>query len=178
VRLRTPRLDLVAATVEHLRGEAAGPGALGRALGAWVPAGWPPPLYDEDAREWMLRQLLANPGLGGFGLWYLLLRAEGSAPPILIGTAGFKGLPSPDGTVEVGYGILEEHQRQGYATETVTALVEWAFTRPRVRRVIAETLPELRASIRVLEKSGFRYVGPGSEEGVIRFERARPAPAP
>ena len=35
---------------------------------------------------------------------------------------------------------------------------------------MAETLPELTASIRVLEKNGFRFAGPGSEDGVIRYE--------
>jgi hypothetical protein len=41
--------------------------------------------------------------------------------------------------------------------------------------VIAETLPELTPSIRVLEKSGFVSGGEGSEEGLIRFELSRSA---
>jgi mannose-6-phosphate isomerase-like protein (cupin superfamily) len=57
----------------------------------------------------------------------------------------------------------------------VEALVTWAFAHPDVRRVVAQTLPELRSSIRVLEKSGFTFIGPGFEEGALLFERLRPA---
>jgi RimJ/RimL family protein N-acetyltransferase len=39
-----------------------------------------------------------------------------------------------------------------------------------VKRAIAETLPELKASQRLLEKCNFVYIGEGSEPGIIRFE--------
>lgn len=40
-------------------------------------------------------------------------------------------------------------------------------------RVIAETLPELEASKGVLDKTAFRFIGVGSEAGVIRYEIRR-----
>ena len=67
--------------------------------------------------------------------------------------------------------------RRGYASEAVEALVAWAFGHPEVTRVIAETYPELVASVGVLEETGFRFIGAGSEERVIRFERRRNAVA-
>jgi RimJ/RimL family protein N-acetyltransferase len=48
-----------------------------------------------------------------------------------------------------------------------------AFALPAVRRVIAETLPELAPSIGVMRKCGFRLIGEGSRPGVIRFELLR-----
>jgi RimJ/RimL family protein N-acetyltransferase len=63
--------------------------------------------------------------------------------------------------------------RHGYATEAVRGLVAAAFALPEVRRVLAETLPELTPSIGVLHKCGFRLIGDGSEPGVIRFEITR-----
>lgn len=42
-----------------------------------------------------------------------------------------------------------------------------------IKGVIAETLPALRPSIRVLEKSGFKFIGQGSELGVIRYQLTR-----
>jgi len=76
-------------------------------------------------------------------------------------------------TVEVGYGIVSEQRRRGYATEVTRGLLSRAFALPGVRRAIAETLPELVGSIGVLEKCGFRLLGAGSEPGVIRFELLR-----
>jgi ribosomal-protein-alanine N-acetyltransferase len=101
----------------------------------------------------------------------VLPRAAGGRT--LIGSAGYKGAPSPDGTVEVGYGIVRDQRRRGYASETVRGLLAHAFALPAVSRVIAETLPELEGSIGVLRKCGFRLIGDGCEPGVIRFELTR-----
>ena len=78
-----------------------------------------------------------------------------------------------DGTVEVGYGIVSDQHRRGYASEAARALVGHAFARPAVRRVIAETYPELIGSIGVLRRCGFRHIGEGSEPGVVRYELTR-----
>jgi RimJ/RimL family protein N-acetyltransferase len=58
---------------------------------------------------------------------------------------------------------------QGYATEAVARLVVWAFSHQNVVEVTAETLPHLRQSIRVMQKNGFAFQGPGSEHGVVRY---------
>lgn len=105
-------------------------------------------------------------------MYFILLPGEGGRP-ILVGTAGYKGPPSADGTVELGYGIVSEYQRRGFASEATRGMVARAFRFPSVRRVIAETLPELTPSIGVLQKCGFRLIGEGSEPGVIRFEITR-----
>jgi hypothetical protein len=34
-------------------------------------------------------------------------------------SGGFKGIPEAQGIVEIGYSILSQQQRQGYATEAV-----------------------------------------------------------
>ena len=91
---------------------------------------------------------------------------------MLIGSAGYKGQPA-EGIVEVGYGIVSDQQRRGYASEALEALLAHAFSLPRVTQVIAETLPPLVASIGVLRKAGFHLAGPGSEKGVIRFALLR-----
>jgi len=91
----------------------------------------------------------------------------------LIGTAGYKG-PPVDGAVEIGYGIVRDHRRLGYASEAVTALLERAFAQRSVEQVVAETMPELVGSIGVLRKAGFSHAGAGSEPGVMRFALPRP----
>lgn len=169
--LKTERLELIGCTAELLRAEGEDRARFGALLSAAVPAAWPPELYDEAARLWTLNAVEASPGREGWWSYYLVL--NGGGPRELVGLAGYKGPPQDDGTVEVGYGVLPAHQRRGYATEAVAALVERAFSHPEVTRVIAETLPELVPSIGVLEKSGFTFIGDGSEEGVIRFELPR-----
>lgn len=167
--LNTPRLELVAATADLARAEMDDVPALARRLDATVAAEWPPPLNDRDSQAWTLRFLEQHPDGVGWAMWYFVRRADRAA----VGVGGFKGLPSADGTVEVGYSVLEAQQRRGYASEAVEGLVAWAFGHPEVTRVTAETYPELVASIGVLAKTGFTFIGPGSEDRVVRFERRR-----
>ena len=81
-----------------------------------------------------------------------------------IGELCFKGLSS-EGIAEIGYGINDEYQGQGYASEAVKAVSEWAFQQPDVTALEAETDDENIASKRVLEKCGFVLNGIIGEEG-------------
>ena len=169
----TQRLDLVEATRDSVRAAIEDYARLGELLDARVPASWPPELLDGPALEWT-RRWVENPANDpAFGMYWIVSRESLASFRTLVGVAGFKGMPSEDGTVEVGYGVVSEFQRRGYATETVRAFLEHAFASAKVRRVIAETYPSLAPSIGVLEKCGFRLIGDGSEPGVIRYERAK-----
>ena len=170
--LETPRLVLRAATVELARAELAGREAFARALGADVPPDWPPPLNDADSMRWILGMLEADPRSEGWAAWYFLLRDAGGGLAA-IGTGGFKGRPDAGGDVEIGYSVMETHHRRGIAPEAVGALVKWAFSHPAVTRVLAHTMFDGRASMRVLEKNGFAFVGIGREAGTVLFERRR-----
>ena len=127
---------------------------------------------DTAALEFTLARLEENPDQAGWWLHFVVLRGAGTART-LIGTCGYTGPPSTDGTVEVGYSIVEEHQRHGYASEAVRGMVAHAFALPSIQRVIADTLPGLEASIGVVLKCGFRPAGQGSGPGVIRFDLTR-----
>jgi RimJ/RimL family protein N-acetyltransferase len=160
--IATERLRLVPATSEQLQAALDGPDALATALGAEVPATWPPEFLDDAAFEFTLERLREDPRQADWWLHF-------------IGSAGYKGPPSADGVVEVGYGIVRDQRRRGFASEAMRGLLGRAFDEPGVRTVIAETLPELVGSIGVLGKCGFRLTGEGSEPDVIRFELARDA---
>lgn len=174
LRLETARLILVSATLPMLRVELSRPEEFARLLGAEIAAPWPPPLNDEQSNQWMIRYLEENQDAGGWALFYYLLRAGPNGRLVVIGNGGFKGRPTPDGTVEIGYSIVEAYQRKGLATEAARALVAHSFRDPTVTRVTAETLPHLVPSIRVLVKAGFVLIGAGSEPDTIRFEIRRP----
>jgi len=76
----------------------------------------------------------------------------------------FKGIEAGHNP-EIGYGILDEFQGQGYATEAVKLALKWAFEHPQVLAVEAESDPDNAASQRVLEKCGFLATGAIGEEG-------------
>ena len=103
-------------------------------------------LNNPDQQEW-------------YAIWMIELK-DGTH----IGELCFKGLDA-NGIAEIGYGICEEYQNNGYATEAVKAVVEWALNEPDVTAVEAETDPENAASKRVLEKCGFVPNGKIGEEG-------------
>lgn len=95
-----------------------------------------------------------------------------------LGSIGFFGPPEPaaDGTpeVEVGYGLVDEAQGWGFATEALKALlVETDRAGVRVR---ASVEPGNTASIRVLAKCGFTELRGANEDGELVM--ARPLPAP
>jgi RimJ/RimL family protein N-acetyltransferase len=171
--LRTSRLDLVSCTVELLRAEGDDRGRFAELLEARVPDEWPPDLYDDGARLWSLSRLELTSEVEGWLTYYVVVRSHGSRARELVGVVGYKGPPTMDGTVEVGYSVMEAQRRRGYASEAVAALVARSFEFPHVVRVIADTFPDLTASILVLERNGFTVSGEGSEEGSIRFELAR-----
>ena len=142
--------------------------ALGASLGVTVPSTWPPEYLDPQSLEFVLRGMVEGEAPSAWWLYFVILR---HAPDgrMLIGSVGYKGPPS-DGMVEVGYGIVRDQHRQGYASEAVRGLLARAFGTPDVTRVTAETYPELVGSLGVLRRCGFRFIGDGSEPGVIRFE--------
>jgi RimJ/RimL family protein N-acetyltransferase len=166
--LESRRMTLVAANAELVEKDLASRAALADALSADVPENWPPDLYERQAMQMALQQLREDPRMQGWSFWYLLTRTPSGAPQLL-GLCGFKGRPDERGSVEIYYSVLKQFRAQGFATEAVTRLLEWAFSHQNVREVCAETLPHLRQSIRVMEKNGFSFSGPGSEYGVIRY---------
>ncbi len=160
--LTTARLRLIPATVELARAELEDRSTFAALLQAAIPPNWPPETL-VDALPWFLHQLETQPDHAGWLAWYGLL----VDPPLLVASGGFMG-PPRDGIVEVGYAVLPQFQKNGFATEMVAELARWAFAEPEVRHIVAETDAANTASIRVLHKLGFsRTVADGS---TLRFE--------
>lgn len=172
--IRTQRLLLVAQTIELARAELERPLSLSGLLNAAVPAEWPPPLNDRDSMAWSLSKLEAGPSAVGWLLWYMLLPMDGRWQAV--GVAGFTG-PPVEGRCEIGYSVMPVHQRNGYATEAVQALVRHALAFPEVADVIAHTFPNLIPSLSVLAKCDFVSDGPGTEAGTVRYRIGRELPA-
>jgi RimJ/RimL family protein N-acetyltransferase len=149
--------------------------ALARAIGTEVAAGWPPELYDADAVRWTLRWMEAHPDEVRWGFHYFVER-EPETGDRVIGAGGYTGGPDATGTVELGYSVVPERRRRGFAREAVDGLLAHAFASDAVTRVIAHTLVELAPSIGVLRSAGFRFVGVGhdpEEPSAVQYEITR-----
>jgi len=167
--IETRRLSLVPATATTTRLELADPRGLLRLLGADEASEWPSASLREVLPAF-LQQLEEDPTCVGWLAWYWILRSGRE----LVGGGGFKGRPSADGTVEIGYETCGRHRRRGYAKEAVDALVQWAFAQGCVRRVVAETAATNHGSRQVLSALGFEPRGADSVRGLLRFERRCP----
>lgn len=175
--LTTARLQLIPCTPTYFEAALAGPHVLAAVLGVAAEAGWPGSVEAQMALASGYQHLRQDPTLQPWWIYLLVHRAEQR----LIGLAGFKGRPDEQGTVEIGYSLLESYRGQGLATEAAQALVRFAFTHPKVRRVTALTQPARNASCRVLEKTGLRYAGPVLDPNwgeVWQWDLLRPAVAP
>lgn len=169
--IRTRRLVLVAATLEHIVTELEDPSGLGPLLGARVPGGWPPGEYDRGAIEYFRSRLEEDPvRYAGWLSWYVMTSEPPGALPALVAGAGFMG-PPEDGAVVIGYSVVAEARGLGYGTEIVEALTGRAFAVGDVHRVVAETDASNVASRRVLERNGFARVGTGRDRTSIRYEK-------
>jgi RimJ/RimL family protein N-acetyltransferase len=173
--LRTTRLQLIPATIASLRAELAGRTHLARELNVSIPESWPPELYDEPAIRFTLDRLVREPEEDGWWLYYVGRLNPANGPAQLVGVTGYKGPVNAAGIVEVGYGILPEYRRHGFASEATRALIDRAFGMSQVKKVVAETYPHLSASIAVMVRCGMSLIGDGSEEGVVRYGIAREA---
>lgn len=119
-------------------------------MGLNLSQGWP----DEDMMETLPRivtnlELVEEPS--GFESW-LIVEKESKA---IIGDIGFKGKPDPEGSVDLGYGIVDAARRKGYAIEAGAALIKWAFKQQQVKVITARCMHVNEGSTKTLERLGF-----------------------
>jgi RimJ/RimL family protein N-acetyltransferase len=90
----------------------------------------------------------------GFGLWMLRLRASGA----IVGRVALRHLEVEGADeVELGYGLLSSFWGLGLATEATAGTLDYAKACLKLHSIVGLVLPGNAASIRVLEKTGFKY---------------------
>jgi RimJ/RimL family protein N-acetyltransferase len=177
LKIETPRLQLIPATSDLLMADLAGLKPLCAALGVRDSGDWPPQdsEYDEGALRFFLK-MLAEQGEANacWYSWYVVLLSGTATASTLAGNGGFFGPPDKNGSVEIGYSICQEWRRQRIGTETVKALVAfaWNYIPNRVMRIQARTNPANFPSIRVLLANGFQEVAREDPEK-LKFELLR-----
>jgi len=177
IAIRTGRLELIPATLAILTGDLRDRPELSRLLDAAIPVSWPPPMMDNDVLAEFVRMKSDNTD-PLFTSWYWVLADPCAGTRTLIGCGGIASTTTATDTVVMGYSVLDEFQNRGYATEAIRHLIPAIFSLPGIRKILATTYPDLKPSIRVLEKNGFVctgtcHEGEGLEEGTVAFIRKR-----
>ncbi|MFP3593438.1 GNAT family N-acetyltransferase [Chryseobacterium sp. SIMBA_038] len=111
---------------------------------------WP----DHDVLETLpkiINNLLPIGSPTGFESWMIIKKDTLE----IIGDAGFKGFNINQQNIDIGYGIIKEERRKGYAEEAVTELMKWAFSTEIVKEITARCALENLSSINLLRKLHF-----------------------
>jgi [ribosomal protein S5]-alanine N-acetyltransferase len=150
--IETQRLELIPCSLEVAKmAIAKNSPLLEKLLTAHVPEDW----YSADVQGFLpkyVEMLEDDPSQLGYGVW-LMIRTHDST---LIGDLGFVGKSDDGECLELGYEVLAAYRNQGYATEAVEVLLNFAFMQLGVKKIIAHTPQDNLTSIRVAEKLGMQ----------------------
>jgi RimJ/RimL family protein N-acetyltransferase len=146
--MRPSRLKLVDGTLALLSAAVEGRSALERLLGVAVAEGWEG--FPEALPIVRASYEKAPEGHRWGSAFFIEVEVRA-----LVGFGGFKGPPSADGVVEIGYAIAPAFRGQGLATDAVGQMVQRALADPGIRVIDAHTLGHDNPSTRVLQKAGF-----------------------
>jgi RimJ/RimL family protein N-acetyltransferase len=117
----------------------------------------------DAARTYIEERAIASYKKNGFGPFAVELKEDGS----VIGIVSLLDRDELE-DVDIGFAFLPDHWRQGYAYESSSAMMEFAFSELGLDRIIAVTQADNTASIRTLEKMGLVH------EGVVRLDENGP----
>jgi [ribosomal protein S5]-alanine N-acetyltransferase len=147
--IETPRLRIIVCNEIVLRHAIKGNRELREYLNVKIPGNWT--VFGMEALQYSLEKLGSGENEAGWWTYFPIHREDAA----LIGSGGYKGKPSDDGFVEIGYEIAGDYRNRGLATEFAQALIRNAFHHDQVHSIIAQTLGEVNASTRVLVRCGF-----------------------
>jgi len=106
-------------------------------------------------KKWLERRILANKKKNEYS-FFILCNDK------LVGTIMTNCLNRSPRSCDISYEVSCKYWGNGYATEALSAFVDWVFKNTKLRRIIASVVAENLASVKVLEKNHF------VREGVLR----------
>lgn len=142
---------------------------------------------DEDNRRFVPDEVFETEEIAKDTLEYLIGCYEtNDSPlvyPILLSdntNVGYvQAIDIDDGTYEVGYHIAKIHTGNGYASEALKAFLPVIMEKLNINSILGVCLKENVASIKVLEKAGFKKVFDGidlyqgEEKQIVKYEYNR-----
>jgi [ribosomal protein S5]-alanine N-acetyltransferase len=116
--------------------------------------GKPPATSINDAKE-LIRKIIDALNNNDGITWGITLADNNT----VIGTIGFWRIAKEHYRAEIGYMLHPEYWNQGIATEAIEAVLEYGFDRLKFHSIEAFLTPENTASVKLLEKAGFKKEG-------------------
>lgn len=137
------------------------------------------PHFADEVMRWLsgfrLDQLRAVPARAGWLTNVVVDADDGRA----VGHAGFHGPVDERRCVEVGYSIVPELRRRGYARAALVELLRRADASPEVATVRASISPDNIGSLATIAGFGFERVGEQwDERDGLEHVYERPSPLP
>ncbi len=151
-KIETKNLTLISCDKQTLECAIEGNTALSLHINVIVPENWTE--FGERALKYSLDRLNSSDSEIEWWSYFPIHKVDNK----LIGLCGYKGQPSENGQVEIGYEIMAEYRNKGFATEIAKALIENAFTFESVHSIQAHTLGQINASTKVLSNCGLQKI--------------------
>lgn len=132
---------------------------------------------DEDTRKFLPDEVFETVEVAAAVIADLMACYEGMDGPFvhpMLAEGEYAGyvqlVPTEDGCWEIGYHTVKAHAGKGYATEAVRAFLPVMMDKLGLTQVAGVCDAENAASIRVLEKCGFRrvFMGEGMYQGTMK----------
>jgi RimJ/RimL family protein N-acetyltransferase len=118
-------------------------------------------LIDESGPlGWRVPQVKADPSTNK---WFVRFIVDAKTREV-IGSTSFHGVPDSEGMMEIGIGIEEKFWGNGYATEALLGMWKWVCGELGVRTLRYTVSPSNLASIAVIKKFGFTFMGQQIDE--------------
>ncbi len=126
----------------------------------------------EDARAYLRKGALDMYERVGFGMYLVILKSSGEP----IGSCGLIKRESLE-DVDIGFAFLPKFRGQGFAIESVAAVLEYGKRALGLKRIVAIVTPSNHRSIAILEKIGLKFERmlklPGDEEEISLYATPR-----
>ena len=110
--------------------------------------------------HWRVPQVKADPATNKWFVRWIVLKQNRE----VIGSTSFHGAPDSQGMMEIGLGIENQYQNQGFAKEALLGMWRWALIFPDVKTLRYTVSPKNLASIAVIDYFGFEFKGQQMDE--------------
>lgn len=109
---------------------------------------------ENDAKAYIEERMLPQLKRLGFANYTVIRTADN----VKLGTCGLYSREGLEG-IDIGFSFLPEHEKQGYAFEAASCLLNAAFNVFNIDEISAITTKDNLSSQKLIEKLGLRYKG-------------------